>query len=622
MLNIWLYSLGSVIIISLLSLIGIFTLWIKTDRLKKMLIYMISFSAGALLGDAFLHLLPEIVEETGFTIYVSLYVLLGIAISFVLEKIIHWRHCHHPTTDDHPHPFAWMNLFGDGVHNFIDGLIIGAAYLISIPVGIATTLAVILHEIPQEIGDFGVLLHGGFSKKKALLLNFVTALTAIFGVVLALVVSAYVGNITHFLVPFAAGGFIYIATADLIPELHKETKMQRSLMQIALFVLGIVLMLFLMQTHSHKDEHENDEEYHSHIEEILESFIPTAYASNSTINDVDLLLFYGQGCPHCAAANMFLEELSSEYPSLKVSKYEVYFDQDNTVLFQDLAFAFDSEVGGVPTVFIDDQMITGFNDSIGQSVEVEVQKCLEEACIPPLELLEENDFSQHLTIPAVVLAAAVDAINPCAFAVLIILLTTILATKNRRRALFSGLAFALSIYISYFLMGLGLYSAVQVAGFTHIFYVIVAILAVFIGLFNLKDYFAYGKWFVMEVPMSWRPKLNTLIKSVVSVPGAFFIGFAVSLFLLPCTSGPYIVILGLLASATERTYAIALLLLYNFIFILPMLLITGAVYFGFTTTEAAEEWRQKKLKILHLVAGIIILLLGAFMLIALKLGYL
>ena len=272
MLNIWLYSLGSVVIVSLLSLVGIFTLTIKTEYLKKILIYMISFSAGALLGDAFLHLLPEVVAETGFTPKISLYVLTGIAASFIIEKVIHWRHCHHPTTDEHPHPFAWMNLFGDGAHNFIDGLIIGAAYLVSIPVGIATTLAVILHEIPQEIGDFGVLLHGGFSKRKALLLNFITALTAVLGVIVALIVSAYVENITHFLVPFAAGGFIYIAAADLIPELHKEVKIQRSLMQFLLFILGIGLMMLLLLTHSHEHDHGHShdagEEYHDdHTEE-------------------------------------------------------------------------------------------------------------------------------------------------------------------------------------------------------------------------------------------------------------------------------------------------------------------------------------------------------------------
>ena len=193
-------------------------------------------------------------------------------------------------------------------------------------------------------------------------------------------------------------------------------------------------------------------------------------------------------------------------------------------------------------------------------------------------------------------------------------------TKNKIKALGAGLAFTLSIYISYFLMGIGLYTAINATGITHWFYTIVAVLAILIGIFNLKDYLWYGKWFIMEVPLSWRPKLKSLIKGITSIPGAFLIGFAVSLFLLPCTSGPYIVILGLLAETTTKNYAIGLLLLYNLIFILPMLTITLLVYFGFTTTEQAEEWRQNKLKILHLIAGIILILLGIGMFIAMGLG--
>ena len=243
---VWTYSLISVTIVSLLSLIGILTLSIRVDKLKSVLIYLVSFAAGAMLGDAFIHLLPEIVKETGFTLNISLYVLSGIVIFFIVEKVIQWHHCHFPTSHDHPHPFALMNLFGDAVHNFIDGLIIAASYLVSIPIGIATTIAIILHEIPQEIADFGVLLHGGFSKATALFFNFLTAITAILGAIIALVLSSRVENLTTFLIPFAAGGFIYIAGSDLIPELHKEVNVKKSLLQIAVFIFGILMMLVLL----------------------------------------------------------------------------------------------------------------------------------------------------------------------------------------------------------------------------------------------------------------------------------------------------------------------------------------------------------------------------------------
>ena len=245
-MSIVLYTLISVLVISLLAFIGIISLAVNTKRLKTVLIYFISFSAGALFGDAFIHLLPEIVESYGFSLTVSLGVLGGIVIFFVLEKIIHWQHCHLPITEEHVHPFAYMNLIGDALHNFIDGIIIAASYVISIPAGLATTLAVALHEIPQEIGDYGVLLYSGFSRSKALVLNFISALAAVLGAVLALWATIVVEQIEMFLVPIAVGGFIYIAGSDLIPELHKETRLRRSIMQIIAFLLGIGVMSILL----------------------------------------------------------------------------------------------------------------------------------------------------------------------------------------------------------------------------------------------------------------------------------------------------------------------------------------------------------------------------------------
>ena len=243
---IWVYSLLSVTFVSLLSLLGVFTLSIKENKLKNILIYSISFSAGALFGDVFIHLLPEIIEKNGLTVQISTFVLIGIVFSLFIEKIIHWHHCHLPVNKTHIHRFAYMNLFGDSIHNFIDGLIIGTAYLISIPVGLATTLAVVFHEIPQEIGDFGLLIHAGISRKKALIYNFLTATTAIFGAIIAILLSSKVEGMTIILSAFAAGSFIYIAGSDLIPELHKETQLKKSVIQIFTFILGIAIMYGLL----------------------------------------------------------------------------------------------------------------------------------------------------------------------------------------------------------------------------------------------------------------------------------------------------------------------------------------------------------------------------------------
>jgi zinc and cadmium transporter len=243
--QIWIYSFLSVLIVSLVSLVGIFTLGIKIERLRKILIYFISFSAGALLGDAFFHLLPSLVEK-GFSILISSSILVGIILFFTLEKVVHWQHCHMPISKTHVHPFAYMNLVGDSLHNFLDGIIIASSYLISIPAGIATSIAVLLHEIPQEIGDFGVLLHGGFTKTKALLLNFLTALFSLLGVALVFLLGNLLSNVEIILASIAVGGFIYIAGSDLIPELHKESCVNTSLLQILFFILGVIIMAFLL----------------------------------------------------------------------------------------------------------------------------------------------------------------------------------------------------------------------------------------------------------------------------------------------------------------------------------------------------------------------------------------
>lgn len=244
-MQIWFYAISSVFFVSLLSLVGFFILPFSKEKLNEALIYFVSFAAGTLLGDAFIHLIPEAYEKIGIYLQVSLYILSGIIAFFVLEKFVHWRHCHRVPSENHPHPFSYIILTGDTVHNFIDGMIIGASYLVSIPVGIATTLAVVFHEIPQEVGDFGSLVYGGFSKRRALLLNFMTALAAVLGTIIVLILGEKEGVI-NFLVPFAAGGFIYVALSDLIPELHKHTKARGSFWQLTTFILGISLMVLLL----------------------------------------------------------------------------------------------------------------------------------------------------------------------------------------------------------------------------------------------------------------------------------------------------------------------------------------------------------------------------------------
>ncbi len=245
MITNYLYGFGGVLIVSLISLVGVFSLSIKEDLLKKYINFFISLAIGALLGDAFIHIIPEALEGGLNTTLTSSLVIAGILLFFVIEKFIHWHHHGEDKDESHIHPVGKLVLFTDGFHNFIDGAIIGASFLISIPVGIATTIAVVLHEIPQEIGDFAVLIHSGYTKKRALWLNFISALAAFLGLAFVFIFGNVIENFVMWVVPIAAGGFIYIAVADLIPELHKTKNIKHSLVQIGIIIAGVLSMVAL-----------------------------------------------------------------------------------------------------------------------------------------------------------------------------------------------------------------------------------------------------------------------------------------------------------------------------------------------------------------------------------------
>ncbi len=233
------YIILTTFAIALIAFIGVFTLAMREQLLNKILIILVSFSAGALMGGAFLHLLPESIEKSG-NANILIFVLVGFVLFFIIEKVLHWRHCHKGKCD--VHTFHYMNLIGDSVHNFIDGLIISASFIISIPLGFTTTIAIAAHEIPQEIGDFGVLIYGGFEKKKAIVLNFIVALTVVAGGVVGYFISKSIEQVAVYLLPFAAGGFIYIAATDLVPEIKKELDIKKSMATIFVFICGILIM--------------------------------------------------------------------------------------------------------------------------------------------------------------------------------------------------------------------------------------------------------------------------------------------------------------------------------------------------------------------------------------------
>lgn len=241
------WILAMTLLVSLVSFVGIFSLWFKEKSLRKVLFILVAFSTGALLSGGLMHLMVEALEKMNSFIAFT-YLIVGFSFFFLIEKFLHWHHCHEKKCDIHP--YTYLILFGDGIHNFIDGLVIAASFFVNPALGFITTLMIITHEVPQELGDFGVLLHGGMGKRKALLSNFVSQLTCVLGGMIGYVFS-FVNEFSLFLLPFAAGGFIYIAASDLIPELHKECDTKKSTLSFIFFIIGVLLLVSVKLAFGH-----------------------------------------------------------------------------------------------------------------------------------------------------------------------------------------------------------------------------------------------------------------------------------------------------------------------------------------------------------------------------------
>lgn len=230
------------ILISLLSLAGVVVLFLKTDFIKKIVVFLVALSAGTMIGAAFLHLIPEALTQMPIQ-KTFILTIGGFLLFFLVERLLHWRHCHKAEGECHEHTFAYMNLLGDAFHNFLDGLLVIASFVINPVLGWTTVWAIASHELPQEIGDFGVLLHGGLKRGQALWLNFLVSLTAILGVFIGYWLSSFSG-VALALLPITAGGFIYISAVDLVPELHQQTgsKLSKNILHFIFFVLGVGIM--------------------------------------------------------------------------------------------------------------------------------------------------------------------------------------------------------------------------------------------------------------------------------------------------------------------------------------------------------------------------------------------
>lgn len=343
------------------------------------------------------------------------------------------------------------------------------------------------------------------------------------------------------------------------------------------------------------------------------------------------LYFYSETCSHCYKVDEYFIA-NKIYNDYEIKKLDTA-DPDNLKLLNEFfdTFEIKPEDRGWPVVFFADAMLVGDQNIISDFVRniassdasafptTESVKIIRAEKTKNALMEKENISSQRsIPIPLLVSAALADALNPCALAVLILLLATVRAAKGKNRALLSGLAFSFAVFSSYLMMGLGLYRAITAFSLPHYFSLAVAILAILIGLANLKDVFWYGKVFIMEVPLKWRPKMQEILKKVTGPVGALGAGYLVSLFLVPCASGPYIVLLSKMAEKIDIVKTIPFLIAYNLIFVLPMIIITLAMYFGSARMGKLEQWRQSNLKLLHAITAGLMLFIGGYLLYYLK----
>jgi cytochrome c biogenesis protein CcdA/glutaredoxin len=379
-------------------------------------------------------------------------------------------------------------------------------------------------------------------------------------------------------------------------------------------------------------------------------FLLFSFFSSFLVSADHYTLFYGNGCPHCQKVEKFFDANAID-KTFSVERKEIYFNRSNLSEFN--SYIQKLNLSGeiwVPILVIEwssgssctylawsESIVRFFSERLDSLVSwvcdldscdhlsCNHQNCTHENCDKQWAIISSEDsaskkalLGQRLSFLAIMLPAAIsDSINPCAFAVMLLLLSSILSNhKSRRRTLLAWWLFSLAVFLSYLAMGIWLFSALANSTNTFLLKLVVWILWILVWLANLKDYFWYGKWFVMEVPLSWRPKMQDLIYKVSSPIWAFFVWILVSLFLLPCSSGPYFTILGYLSSQSKdlTSWWYLYLIIYNLIFVLPMFVIAILVSFGYSSVDKIAKIKHQNTKLIHLVVWILMLGLGVYVL--------
>ena len=339
---------------------------------------------------------------------------------------------------------------------------------------------------------------------------------------------------------------------------------------------------------------------------LLESCSCPLHGENQTV----IHIFVSYGCESCIRTLNWIQKYNNSN-SIVIYVYDIYDDEDLQLL-KKLASALNVSLNDIPILFINMTCLQGESE-IKREFPNLLEKCISGGCIDPLTLIREDNVEKSsVNLPILLVAAASDSINPCALSVLLFLLMYISTLGSGRRLLKVGLAYILMVYITYLLAGIGIFTTVRTIGFANLFHTASAVILVLVGVLSLKDFFYYGKWLSLHIPKGTQDIISTFVKAA-TLPSAIILGFIVSLFELPCTGGVYLAVLAMLSKSATMLEGVAYLMLYNIIFVLPLLLLLLFVYYG-SSAERFEEWRDRHKASIRLLEGLIFLSIGVLML--------
>lgn len=332
--------------------------------------------------------------------------------------------------------------------------------------------------------------------------------------------------------------------------------------------------------------------------------IPVADAQSH----VSLCYFYGEDCSHCKDVEVVIEELEEKYPGLEVHKFEISYNATNCELFNAFIQVYNPQAVEIPAVFIGNKSLIGY-ELTEEKLENEIEFCVQSKCPDPLSIIKEQEGQQSPLLLMLIGTALIEGINPCGFAVLIVLLASLLLVKSKRSVLIVGLSFIASVFVTHLVVGFGIVGFYLVSGMAPVIKAIVIAIAIPAGIINILDFWREKPTLVILTFM--KPKLGKLARCA-SIPGAVLLGFFATIAGLPCTGPLYLTMLDLIADVPSKTAIY--LVLYNLLYALPLFVILAIVYKE-TAPEDVEEWRKSKRKYMKLIGGLVMLALGVAMLV-------